>query len=264
MKSPFPGMDPYLESRWRDLHPRLIVKSAAQLQRQFGNDMVANIEERVVVEDTGGYSRPIGPDIRVIETRPRPWTDEPASGGVATEAAVAAPMVLTLRAEPMTERFIEMIDVTAGGRVITVIEFLSPSNKLAGDGLRQYRQKQQECYDAKVNLVEIDLTRAGHRTLLCHQWSTARKYDDTFGISIWRAAWGSQVELYPLPLRKPLPAVRIPLRPTDHDVVLSLQPILDECYAEARYDRTVDYSSPLDPPLSEADAGWAAELLKGR
>jgi hypothetical protein len=31
MKSPFPGMDPYLEAHWLDVHPRLIVGAAKQL-----------------------------------------------------------------------------------------------------------------------------------------------------------------------------------------------------------------------------------------
>lgn len=262
MKSPFPGMDPYLEQRWLDLHTRLIVASSRQLQLQLADDLVANIEERLIVEDTAGHSRRIGPDVRVVETMPRPWAEEPGSGGIAVETAVAAPMVLKVRSEPITQRFIEIIDVAAGGRVITAIEFVSPSNKLAGDGLRLYHQKQEDCFDAKVNLVEIDLTRTGERTLLCHRWSTARRYDDTYQISIWRAAWGSEVELYALPLRKALPAVRIPLRPTDKDAVLNLQPLLNDCYADARYDRTIDYGKPVDPPLAEADAAWADELLR--
>jgi hypothetical protein len=32
----------------------------------------------------------------------------------------------------------------------------------------------------------------------------------------------------------------------------------------ARYDLTLDYRKPLDPPLSEADAGWAGEWIRSR
>ena len=35
MRSPFPGMDPWLEQRWRDVHARLIVYIANQLQAQL-------------------------------------------------------------------------------------------------------------------------------------------------------------------------------------------------------------------------------------
>ena len=32
MPSPFPGMDPYLEQFWRDIHARCIIYAADQLQ----------------------------------------------------------------------------------------------------------------------------------------------------------------------------------------------------------------------------------------
>lgn len=35
MKSPFPGMDPYLEAHWRDVHTRLIVYASDQLRSQM-------------------------------------------------------------------------------------------------------------------------------------------------------------------------------------------------------------------------------------
>ena len=51
MKSPFPGMDPYLEVRWGDLHTRLIVyaeKCVAGLERGGCNAIHFLIEGRVV------------------------------------------------------------------------------------------------------------------------------------------------------------------------------------------------------------------------
>jgi Protein of unknown function (DUF4058) len=48
MKSPFPGMDPYLEAHWLDVHPRLIVEASTVIQDQLGDDLVARIEERLL------------------------------------------------------------------------------------------------------------------------------------------------------------------------------------------------------------------------
>jgi hypothetical protein len=260
MKSPFPGMDPYLERRWLDLHPELIVKSRATIQRQLGPDLTAGIGERVLVEDTLGYSRRIERDVRVVETtRPDSYSDW--GSVVAAAATLTAPVHLTEISEPITQRFIEIIDRSTGGRVITAIEFVSPSNKVAGDGLEQYRQKQEECYNAKVSLVEIDLTRVGLRRLLCHRWARARQYESTYQISAWRASSPLGVDLYPISLRQRLPEISIPLRPHDADVKLDLQAVLDACYADARYDRSVDYRQPLDPPLDEPDAAWVRSLL---
>jgi hypothetical protein len=259
MKSPFPGMDPYLEWHWLDLHPRLIVASSRAIQRQLGDDLVARIEERLVVEDTLGYSRPIGPDVRVVAVRPRGG----AEGGGTAVMTTARPVHLTEMSEPIRERSIEILDLKTGGRVITIVEFVSPSNKLPGDGRKQYRQKQEECYAARVSLVEIDLTR-GERTLLCHRWATARQYESTYQVSVWRAAWASEVDLYPIALHERLPPVPIPLRPGEPEATLDLQAVFEECYADARYDRTVDYAKPPAPPLAGDEAAWAGQLLADR
>jgi hypothetical protein len=254
-------MDPYLERRWLDLHPRLIVGTATAIQRQLGNDLTASIGERVLVEDTLGFTRRIEPDVRVVEVSPL-FGGGGGTGGTATATPGAAVRLKEI-SEPITERFIEIVDQSTGGRVITAIEFVSPSNKVTGDGLKQYRQKQEECYNAKVSLVEIDLTRVGDRTLLCHRWIGARLHESTYQISAWRA-WSPQgVDLYPISLRHRLPEIAIPLRPGDVDVKLDLQAVLDACYADARYDRTVDYAKPPQPPLEGEDAAWARGLIAG-
>jgi len=50
MNSPFPGMDPYLEASWRDVHATLIVYFKDHLQPQLSGDLRARVEERLVVE----------------------------------------------------------------------------------------------------------------------------------------------------------------------------------------------------------------------
>ncbi len=39
MPGPFPGMDPFLESSWSDVHARLIVGSANQVQKQLPSEL---------------------------------------------------------------------------------------------------------------------------------------------------------------------------------------------------------------------------------
>jgi hypothetical protein len=50
-KSPFPGMDPYMESRWADIHARLVVYASNQLNSQLPGDLSARIEETLTVEE---------------------------------------------------------------------------------------------------------------------------------------------------------------------------------------------------------------------
>ena len=61
--------------------------------------------------------------------------------------------------EPITERFIRVIEAGTE-RLITVIEFVSPTNK-SGEGLHAFRAKRAELLASGVNFVEVDLVRAG-------------------------------------------------------------------------------------------------------
>src|SRR6058998_1641252 len=103
MNSPFPGMDPYLEAHWLDVHPRLIVEAATIIQRQLGDDLVARIEERLLVEDAVGPFRRIAPDVRIVEFGTTSRTGTPAGG-----IALAEPVVFHLPSEPIKQRFIEI------------------------------------------------------------------------------------------------------------------------------------------------------------
>ena len=50
MKSPFPGMDPYLERHWGDVHQALVTYIRDQLQPSLPDDLRARMQERVYIE----------------------------------------------------------------------------------------------------------------------------------------------------------------------------------------------------------------------
>ena len=54
MLSPFPGMDPYLEEFWGDVHHSMIVRSAAAIQRELPPGLFARIDVREFVEPASG------------------------------------------------------------------------------------------------------------------------------------------------------------------------------------------------------------------
>src|SRR5579884_2052949 len=154
MKSPFPGMDPYLEAHWLDVHTSLVKDARDALNRRLPDDLVATAEERVAVEDERGVEQRFGPEVRIIE--PQGVTEpEESVGGV----AVAAPLRLLAQVEPIIERFIRVIE-TGTERLVTVIEFVSPTNK-RGEGLYEFRAKRGKLVGAGVKFVEIDLVRQG-------------------------------------------------------------------------------------------------------
>lgn len=66
LKSPFPGMDPFLESRWPEVRASLIVYARNQINPQLPSDLQANIEENLAVHE-GDTASSIRPDIHVSE-----------------------------------------------------------------------------------------------------------------------------------------------------------------------------------------------------
>ena len=201
----------------------------------------------------------VTPDLMVIERTRRGaeiWAD--AAGEMQTAGvAVAEPLVVHVAEFESTQRHIEIVDASSGNRVITVIEFVSPSNKRPGDARRQYLQKRRECRDAGVNFVEIDLTRQGARELMVPDWRLPPTHRTMYQACVFRAARPKQLEYYAMPLWQALPEIRIPLRDTDEDVLLRLQPLIDETCQRGRYD--LDYTQPCDPELS---AEVSAELQR--
>lgn len=162
--------------------------------------------------------------------------------------------------DPETQGYIEISESTPPHRIITVIEFLSPSNKYAGKGRETYVQKQTDLDEADISLVEIDLLRAGPHVLQLPLVHDPPAYLTPYKVCVQRAGKAS-AEIYKVPLRERLPAIRIPLRPTDADVALDLQALIAQAYRHGRYDDT-DYTIPPVPPLEGDDAVWADALLK--
>jgi hypothetical protein len=244
-------MDPFLESRWPEVHARLIVYATNQINRHLPDDLQANIEENLAVyaEDHSGKS--IRPDINVAED---PFLV--TASAVVSTAALAEPIVV--RRPPHPNRHVEI--TTTDGRLITAIEFISPWDKVGARAREQYARKQLDYLDAGVNLVEIDLVRQGSYVLAASLAEVPESQRTPYMICVYRNTMPDQFELYRAPLQEPLPNIPIPLRPGEGDVVLELQPLIDECYRDGRYYR-IDYRSDTKLNFSESDLTWIASRL---
>jgi hypothetical protein len=256
MPSPFPGMDPYLEMHWRDVHTRLMLYAADAIQDRLPGDLIARVEEGVSI-DLGDDLRGAAPDVQIVEEpRSIPKVGEPAESTL----AVAEPLVIPVSL-PHTDRHITILDAGSGNRVVTAIEFLSPTNKIPGTGRDRYLRKQQDYLDGGVNLVEVDLIRAGIFTLAVPEWGINQHFRTDYQICVRRQMRPEEAEVYRAPLRERLPIIRIPLRPKDKDIPLDLQDLIDQCYRRGRY-AAINYRSDPIPPLSLPDARWADDLLR--
>src|SRR4029077_3542413 len=106
---------------------------------------------------------------------------------------------------------------------------------------------------------EIDLLRAGAHVLQVPLTQYPASHPTPYKVCVHRG-WKARAEIYRVPLRERLPAIRVPLRETDADVVLDLQALIAQVYRHGRYD-DIDYTVAPVPPLEPEDANWADEVL---
>jgi len=266
MPSPFPGMDPYLESSglWQDVHHRLIFCASEALQPQLPPRYYALIEERIILE---APSRSYYPDVTIAQQ----GAGTPSVGGVQVapggRAVVAVDMESDVAIEVEDEEEIRQgyleIREASGGRVVTIIEVVSPANKAAGSRVHQtYLRKQADVLASDANLIEIDLLRRGAHVLAVPESRLERVRPFDYLVCRHQAARHGTYQLYPRTVRQPLPRIGIPLRSEDGEVVLDLQAVFQRCYDSAPYARLLDYRSEPLTPLPPADAAWADALLR--
>ncbi|MBI2807263.1 MAG: DUF4058 family protein [Planctomycetes bacterium] len=264
MKSPFPGMDPFIEAcgLWGDLHTHLIEKIYERLADAVPAHYLVRTGERnyVALEEQGGDKRgSFIPDVNVTSHRVETATDE--------NVAVAEPTTqepYSIRAfidEELREPFVEILDADNGNRLVTCIEVLSPSNKKSSSaGWDLYQRKRQGLLlTGSANLIEIDLLRNGRRMPMADPWRPS-----PYRLVVARKGSAPHCKAWSACSLKPLPSIPVPLLRPDPDVPLDLQPMIDAIYSRSKYDRSIDYERPISPPLSPEETLWLDQRLSSR
>ncbi len=266
MKSPFPGMDPYIEAcgLWGDFHNRLINQIADALDRAVPESYIVRTGERsyiVMVEQEGKEKVHFEPDVNVTG----PPRLVPSSSGTSA-LAVAEPatdsesvLLRSFVAVEFREQFVEIFYGDGDDRVlVTCIEVLSPSNKRPNsEGREVYLRKRQGLLLGQANLVELDLLRGGQRMPMLDPWPASpyvllvSNRSRTPYCRVWKG--------YSL---RPLPAISVPLGASDPPIPLDLQPMIDAIYLRSRYSRDIDYTRPIAPPLAEDEVAWLQQGVR--
>lgn len=258
MGNPFPGMNPYLESRrhWSDFHASLMTYIRNALQPMIRPRYVARLEERLYVEES---RREIQPAAVILRTQ------QPASATAVLQAPYAPPQVLHVEEELHTETYVQILDREQGLRLVTVIEVISPTNKeLNTKGRELYLRKQSEILKSDVHLVELDLLRGGEYTLAPPRHKVVERFGERWHylLSISRADDPHNFWLYPLTIRDRLPVIPVPLAIGDGFVPLDVQAVVNQCYEDGVYEATLNYSEPPPPPpFSPEDMEWIETQL---
>jgi hypothetical protein len=258
MPSPFPGMDPYLESPaiWPDVHHELISEIRADLNRDLRPRYVARVELRVYISDEDDPGRAaLVPDVRVEMGRKRKGAK---NGKNDAAVAIAEPLVLPgLLDDEIKEAYLKITHLETES-LVTIIEVLSPTIKIRGScGRKSFVEKRREVMNSEVHWIEIDLLRAGAPSV-----TNPPLVKSDYRVIISRGGERRRGQYWPFGVRQPLPVVGIPLRGKDPDVPLDLGAVFRRVYDRAAYDASVDYRKEPDPPLHGADLKWAKDLLR--
>lgn len=260
--SPFPGMDPYLESpaHWSDFHGHFVPQLAEAINQRLPDNYVARIGEHVsvvmpVAEPPSAQS--FFPDVTLIRS------SREANSGAAGGTAVAAPpepviMTNVEFADEHTEAYVRIVRLP-GQELVTVLELISPTNKY-GDGRGEYMRKRKEFLRQPVNLVELDLLRAGVRVAFARPLPPGHYYG-----FVSRSSGTHLTEAYAWTVRESFPRLPIPLRAPDPDVLIDLNEPFAAAYERGRYWKLINYAEPPPPPpFGGDDAQWVAATARGR
>jgi len=259
-ENPFPGMNPYLERSWPDVHTRLIAEISNVLGQTLPDGLVARAEEAVAIDATRErVDQGFRVDVGLVEREswrygnPPEWKEEEhrsSEGLVASQPEV-------MRLEEIPQRWVEIR--TTSGKVVTLIEVISPATR-KWLGFERYKRKQLVCLESSTNLVEIDLIREGHPVIQVPEERLYQRDGTHYFVCAYRNLL-VQRELYPCPLRERLPVIAIPLRPEDRDALIDLQPLVDRCYRLGGYWQN-DYRHDPEPPLLPDELRWLDERLR--
>lgn len=172
----------------------------------------------------------------------------------ATEQALFTSVVR----ENHEEEYIE-IRQRGDGRLITLIEVVSPSNKTTPEGRQAYLAKRDEVRAVRSNIVEIDLVLQGH-PMLEYTRDDLPEWD--YAVTVTRATQPERHEIYTSTLQKRLPRFRLPLASDDRDTVLDLQATFSRCYDQGDFGESIDYQSEPVTKIDNTDLEWIRNFLE--
>jgi hypothetical protein len=254
MSSPFPGMDPYLESPafWSDFHARFIYNWCDALADLLADQYEVRIDERVnLVEVLPEKIRHFAPDVAITQG-PRPPGASSAPSGVATLEPVVVPLLIE---EETRETYIQLLH-RRDRTLVAVLELLSPANKEEPDR-STYLARRNTLLHRDVHVVELDLLLKGQRIPLAEAYPAG----DYFAL-VADATRRPNCDVYRWTMRQPLPRIPIPLRRPDPAVWIDLAAVFAITYERGRYARSIDYTQPPPISLRGDELTWALERAR--
>lgn len=222
MPSPFPGMDPFLadEAHWP----------------AFQHQLVASLYQILLPGLVDRYRARIQPRTYVTEE----------------------PLFTSVLRQERQEEFIE-IRQRADGRLVTLVDVVSPANKTLPQGRAAYLETRRVARAQNASAVEIDLCLQGS-PLLDYSREGLPEWD--FAVTVTRCTQPERYEIYTSTLPKRLPRFKVPLAPDDRDTVLDLQATFARAFDQGNFAARIDYTRDPGYRLSDPHHAWVGDWLR--
>ena len=221
MPTPFPGMDPYLEND--------------KLWPVFQHHLAHALHQLLLPGLMDRYRA------RITQ---RHYVSEQA-------------LFTSIIREEHTEALIE-IRQRADGRLITLLEVISPANKMSDAGRKAYLARRQEARSVKANIVEVDLVLQGASLIDCSREGLPA-WD--YAVFVSRAAQPDRYEIFPTTLPKRLPKFRLPLAADDRDTVIDLQAAFGRAFDQGDFVKQINYDQDPATKLGDENRDWLRQRL---
>ena len=215
----------------------------------------ARIDERErLIERT--VSEPERRTARLAISKPAHTGQPQTAAGVLT----LEPVTIDLPVEELVEVHDRWIEIRhrPDRKLVTAIEVLSPTNK-TGEGFHDYCSKRRSLIRQQVHLVEFDFLIRGQRLPMKQACRRA-----TSSSSPRAPSGGPNATFTAGQCVKHCPAFRSPCWPPTPTSSSTCKPSSPPATTAAAMPGPLDYTAPLDLPLSQADRAWAEETAKGR
>jgi hypothetical protein len=222
MSSPFPGMNPYLEDAalWPFFHQQLITS----LYQMLLPGLVDRYRARLV------------PRVYVCEM----------------------PLFTSVVREEHREETIE-IRHRGDGRLVTLIDVVSPANKTTESGRQAFLQRFRAARGEQATVTEIDLVLQGTPVI---KYASEDGSSRDYAVVVTRASQPNRPEVYPGALQKRLPKFRLPMAGDDKDTIIDLHSVFLRGLEQGGFAEKIDYRRDPATTLRPDQREWLDSLLK--
>jgi hypothetical protein len=222
MRSPFPGMNPYLESEktWPAFQHQLVSAIYQLLLPALVDQYRTRVQDREFI------------------------TEEP--------------LFTSIIKTTHHEHFIEVRHRTTD-RLITLIEVVSPANRLFNTGKTALVEARKSALAEGANVLWIDLILQGQSPLNI-QNRNENPFD--YHLALTRANLPTTVELYTNQMAKRLPRCKVPLASEEAELVLDVQQAVNRAYELGHFAAKVEMKGLPPGKWSPEQEAWLQSILK--